>query len=352
MLRGKKFYSIAEFAKLFNYSQRSVRQMCIDGRIKAKKITLGAKKWLIPASELKKLQADRNLITKVEPKRYEGIIETSHPQQIREVAKAVAEGISLPSARAKDLWSDLPLEFKPEKYSLSIGKVVIGENRQIEVNYYDIAANFAPPHFVGGLYSHLDTSRWPRFRDLVGEQGKLRHLVLKAGQYSQKLLILLRVIADDVMTCRAKVNFHDETKPGLTKWFALTVWNDSIQKADNHPWIDDSWYRHCEGVPDTNLWQLRCGAYVIGIAGSRKTLKTYENWHRKLRVKYAVDPLAEEIATINRDMNYTAREIRQRLQEFADMVHRPGRCELCHPRRVRKGSQSGCVTGVHNQVMW
>ena len=52
----------------------------------------------------------------------EPYVETPHKQKMRELAKATAEGIRLPSPWAKDLWRDLPVEFQPGKYSLSIGK--------------------------------------------------------------------------------------------------------------------------------------------------------------------------------------------------------------------------------------
>jgi len=59
----EKFYTIVEFAELINYGERSVRQMCIDGKIKADKIH-GGRKWLIPASELERLRAGKLITTK------------------------------------------------------------------------------------------------------------------------------------------------------------------------------------------------------------------------------------------------------------------------------------------------
>jgi len=82
------------------------------------------------------------------------------------------------------------------------------------------------------------------------------------------------------------VNFRDNAKPGLTKWFILQVWHDAIQKADGYTWIDDSWYKPHESITGTKLWRLWCGAYGIGVAQSSRTLKTYEKWHKKLRSKY------------------------------------------------------------------
>lgn len=254
--------------------------------------------------------------------------ETLHKQKMRKLAKALAEGIHLPSVWDKDLWRDLPVEFPPGKYQLPIGAVEICGD-QIKVNYYDIGAGIAAPHLVKGIHSHLHTSGLSKFAELVGDKGKLEDWVSEVGQYSEALLRFLKFIVDEVKSCKVRVNFRDEAKAGLTKWFLLIVWSDVIQKASGYSWIDDSWYYVPEGIPNTNLWQLRCGAYGIGSARSKKTLKMYENWHKKLRGKYTEDPLAKGIGAKYQELSNTAEQIRQRLQEFSDIEHLPGHCELC-----------------------
>ena len=254
--------------------------------------------------------------------------ETPHRQKMRELAKALAEGIHLPSPWDEDLWRDFDVEFRPGKYSLSIGTVEIGEYKQIKVNYYDVSTNFAEPHLVKGLLSHLSTSGLSRFAELVGGKGKLNNLVGETGQYSQALLNFLKLMTDEVKGYRAKVDFHDEGKPGLTKWFIVSAWNDAIQKAGGYSWIDNSWYKPCESVPGTNLWQLRGGGALIGIARSKRTLKSYEAWHKKLILKYVTDPLARDIAAKDQELGVIAQDIKRRLQEFCDMQQVPGHCEL------------------------
>ncbi len=235
------------------------------------------------------------------------------------------------SPRDKDLWRDLPVEFKPGKYSLSIGEVEIAENRQIKVSYSDIGAGNAAPHLVKGLYSHLSTSGLSKFAELVGDKGKLDNLVSEAGQYSQALLMFLKLIAGEVKEHSARVSFRDEVKPGLTKWFIITAWNDALQKAGGYSWIDNSWYKPHESIPCTNLWQLWCSAYSIGIARSKRTLKSYENWHKKVRTDYAEHQSAKDIVTKSQEMSNAAQKIKQRLQEFSDIEHLPGHCGLCSP---------------------
>jgi hypothetical protein len=166
------------------------------------------------------------------------------------------------------------------------------------------------PYLIEALFSHIRTSGLPKFTELVGYRGRLNNLVVKAGQYSQALLIFLKFITDEVKGYGFKVNLHDELKPGLTKWFILTAWNDAIQKAGGYTWIDDSWYRPHESIPGTNLWQLRCGAYGIGIAKSNRIFKTYENWHKKLRAKYTAHESAKDKNCKNQEINDYAKDIR------------------------------------------
>ncbi|MBA7471187.1 hypothetical protein ES707_06488 [subsurface metagenome] len=350
MPEKKKVYTIAEAAKLTYYSERSIRQMCLDGKFPSAYKIADGRKWLIPTGALLKFkesgkrqrlgrQSDEqlSLVTNVlveATKKHLGEIgkpyeETPHKQKMRELAKALAERISLPSLSDEDLWRDLPVEFEPGKYPLPIGVVEIGKDDQIKVKYYDISAGVAAPHLIRGLFSHLSTSRLSRFTELVGDKGKFGDWVSEVRQYSETLLKFLKLIVDEVKGYKDWVSFRDEAKAGLTKWFLLIVWNDAIQKASGYSWIDDSWYYPPESIPNTSLWQLRCGAYRIGIARSKKGLKTYENWHKKLRGKYTEDPLAKGIGAKYQELTNTAEQIRQRLQEFSDMERLPGHCKLC-----------------------
>ena len=292
-------------------------------------LPLELQSWILALRpDLKKEQTKQKAekATTTSGKQYQ---ETPHKQQMRKLAKTLAQRIILPSLWDKDLWRDLLIEFQPGKYSLPIGAVEIDKDKQIKVNYYDIGAGIAAPHLVKGLYSHLSTSGLSKFAELMGDKGKLDDWVSGVGKYSEALLRFLKLIADEVKGYKARVNFHDEAKPGLTRWFLLIVWNDVIQRTGGYSWIDDSWYHPPENIPGTSLWQLRCGAYGIGIARSKKTLKTYENWHKKLRVMYTDAPLVKEISAKYQDLNKAAQEISQLLHEFGDMERLPGCCELC-----------------------
>jgi len=257
--------------------------------------------------------------------------ETSHTKRMRELADKLAQSIYLPSLFNSDLRNNLPVHFQPGKYCLSIGAVEISEDKQIKVNYRDPSANLAASRHVKWLYSHLRTSKFPEFTELVGGDGKLNSWMTAVGKYSEALIQFLKIIADTV-TDRVKVNFHEEVEPGLTKWFITTIWIDAVQQAGEHPWIDNLWYKPPDNIPNTSLWKQDCGLEHISIMKNKETLKAFEIWHKQLRHRYAMNPLASEIAIEGQEINDLAEEIRQRLQEFSDMQYLPGYCEFCHPR--------------------
>jgi hypothetical protein len=257
--------------------------------------------------------------------------ETPHRQKIRELAKALARETKIPPFWDKDLWRDLPIEFRRGKYSLPIGEIEIGRDRQIKVTYSDIGSGIAEPHFLKGLFNHLRFSGSRRFAELVDEGGQLHSLAIEIEQYSQALLVFCRLLLDDVKGYKVKVNFHDEAKSGLTRWFIITAWYCVLWRAFGYVVIDDSLYKPHESIQGSNLWQLRFGAYVIGIARSEKTLETFKSWHKELRVRYAKHPLAKGVASKYHRLSETVQDIAQRLIEFSDMQNLPGHCQLCQP---------------------
>jgi hypothetical protein len=285
-----------------------------------------AKKYQRSTRQIERYVAGLSLRTADE--RYE---ETPHRQEIRELAKALAREIKIPPFWDKDLWRDLPVEFRRGKYSLPIGEIEISRDRQIKVTYSDIGSGIAEPHLLKGLFSHLRSSSSRRFAELVDEGGQLHSLAIEIGQYSQALLVFFRLLLDDVKGYKEEVNFHDEAETGLTRWFIITAWHCVLWRAFGHAAIDDSLYRPHESIQGTGLWQLRFSAYVIGIARSEKTLETYKNWHKELRVRYAKHPLAKGVACKYHRLSNTVQDIAQRLMEFSDMQNLPGHCQLCQP---------------------
>jgi hypothetical protein len=260
--------------------------------------------------------------------RYE---ETPHRRRMRELARTLAKKVMIPTFWDADLWKDLPVEFKKGRYSLSVGETKISESGQITVTYPDVGAGVVEPHLLKGLFSHLSSSgsRW--FAELVDEPGLLHSLAIEIGQYSQALLTLLKLLMDDVKERKERINFRDDAKPGLKRWFAVTAWHCVLWRAVVRGTINDSLYRPHESIQGTDLSQLRFGAYVIGVARSEQILEMYEGWHKELRIRYAKHPLAKDVAHRYKNLGESVQDITQRLKEFSDMQNLPGHCHLCQP---------------------
>jgi integrase/recombinase XerD len=255
--------------------------------------------------------------------------ETSHKQQIQNLVKELLKMIHLPSLLDDELWKSLTLEFQQGTYSLPTGVIEIDKANQITVYFHDIGLGIAEPHLVKGLHSHLQTSGLSKFMELEGKNRILNNWLEQTGQFLQMLLILLKIIVAEIKDTKTRNNFRKNIKPGLKQMFPITICNDVLEKIMGNRWIDNSWYQPPENISGTNLWQLKCGAYTIGIATSRKTLETYKNWHKKLRTKYLEHKSVKNLYTKSKELNKITQEIRQRLQEFSDMGHLPGNCELC-----------------------
>jgi hypothetical protein len=255
--------------------------------------------------------------------------ETPHRQKMRDTAKSLAAQIRLPSILGKDFLRDFSIELEPGTHSWALGSIDVSEEKQIKFTYHDPANMVAEPHIIEALYSHVGTSELTKFTELVGEEGKLQSFIYETGKYLQELHKFLQLIVDEVQGYGSELNFNDEVKPGLTKWFAKTVWVDALQITGGFPWIDESWYSLSKSNTLSGLWQLRCGAYILDNESSKDILTTHKDWHKNLRAKYAGHQLAKDIYAKSEEINTAAQEIKQRLEEFSDMDHLPGHCGLC-----------------------
>ncbi len=65
MAKSERLLTIKEFAARKRYSERTIRQMCKDGKIKAHKLTKKSRKWLIQESEIDKVVSAKVVPQKV-----------------------------------------------------------------------------------------------------------------------------------------------------------------------------------------------------------------------------------------------------------------------------------------------
>jgi integrase/recombinase XerD len=265
---------------------------------------------------------------KDEPSETKQLAESSHKQALRQVAQIVADTLDFPSPWDLLRSGDFDLEFRSGKYPLPLGMAVIDDHGQVKVSFHDIGTGVAEPHLIKGLWSHLATSALSRYTELAGDDGKVRNLRVKSGEYSQAMLEFLKLITDEIRPQKVRLYLHAEEKPGLTRMFPITIWNDAIQKAEGHPWIHGLWYKH-QGITETGLSRLNCGGFTLGIAENENTLKNYEKLHKELRAKYARHPSVKGIYTKNLELSNLFQEVRQELKEFSDVENIPGHCDLC-----------------------
>jgi hypothetical protein len=250
-----------------------------------------------------------------------------HKRKMQDLAERLASSIKPPSLWKEEVWRDLPIDFKPGKHSLPFGSLEIIEGGELNVRCKGLVDELGEPYLSRALYSHLKSSG-ARFAGLVGETGLLEEWKQQIEEFLANALRFLEIIVEQTGKHGVVVHDNSETTPGLLKWFPLTIWHDAISQSNGHPWIDESWYKNHEPFPDLGLWQLGCGAYVIGIAEKEETLKEFKNWHKDLRRAFADNETAKMLSAKSQDLERIAQEIRRVLLEFSDTEEIRGNCEL------------------------
>ena len=303
----KEILTLKEFAKKIPYSERWVRQMCINGKIEAEKISDDARKWLIPASELERLKAGSKFPSKAEKSRTKPYEETPHKQQMREMADKVA---------AK-MW--LPLEFGSFIYERTFGYWFIGNNG-FEINISE-TGKIEPVldmeeyrgHLYEGLLSHLHTGG---FADAVTNIAIWKR---ESGEILAESQKLFKIIVDDVGEKYSVIfSFDSLEQAGFTPDFFKTIHRGAIFGT-----IPDASQYRLEGC------RLRLGVYHIYSASTNADLETYRDAHIELQGKYAETDLAKQIGKQVRKLLKTQENIRNQLEKFKDMERLPGHCQLC-----------------------
>lgn len=252
---------------------------------------------------------------------------------VRELARTLSGRIVLPPLSDKQLWKDLPLPFTPGMVQLSIGNAVVDEDGSVRVNFACPGPGTGKPHLEKALYSHLLTSGRKRYSSLAGDDGMISAWADQAGEYLGAAMSLLAFVVKKsesrpVRICWKDLTDISEAKPGLTKWFPITAWNDIVMKGDGHKWIDDgSWYTILE--PRTGLHELRCGAFTIAFAESVEALQTFQGWHRQLRSDSEVKEAAVMVKTKRLGVENGATQLKEYLEEFSEIRRIPGHCDLC-----------------------
>ena len=105
-----------------------------------------------------------------------------------------------------------------------------------------------------------------------------------------------------------------------------------MESARGHRWIDDTWYKSPEKVD--GLWVLRCGAFDIAYDKDSHSLNDLRELHKGLRSDLRMTKAAQALEPKRQELEAEAALLRGILQEFSELDHVPGRCELCTPASV------------------
>lgn len=250
-------------------------------------------------------QQTRRLKSQVQVMAYE---DTPHKQKMRDLAGKMASAIALPA-----VFDIFRVELKP-------GSVFLGRD-ELPVNISEtgqptIGLEFAG-HLYKGLRSHLDIGG---FSEVLSGIDNWKGVMASNLLACHKLLTMVKGEVEKSYQVTIPIEYQGQS--GFTPWFLITICGDAIEQAKGVTYIIDSWYKYEES-------DLRCGGSSIYKGLPDENLDVYRNNHIALRAKYAAYERVKKIAEQRVKLYQIQDKIRQQLQEFIDMEHVPGQCDLC-----------------------
>lgn len=264
------------------------------------------------------IEAERRAPIKeqIEQKPYE---ETEHKRKMRELAGSLQGEISLPPIFDCFIVELKPRQFYPARRNFSIN---MGANEEIRI---ELSIDKGGDIDQIALKSHLETGG---FSEVLEEIANWKEEV---QQYLKQCHGLLKIVMSEIENGKRKIPLEDKKlKPGFIIDFPKTICADAVQTARDHP-LGFEYKTGPEAHPTyENMWLLRCGAYIIYRARSKKTLVRYQAMHKKLKNKYASEPIVVDIVEQQAKINQIQSHINQRLRVFTEKEHLPGYCsEFC-----------------------
>lgn len=255
----EKMLDIKEVARKTNYSERQIRQYCLDGTIEgAVKLTDSSRKWLIPASALQKLQSQtKALMPDAEP----------HDKRI-----------------LQDSSPKLPLELV---------------NKDQEKHWQDVESHLA------GLeqpFNDIDLNGWPFYRDFSCDENITEEMhshfrdtvfwqnVNNYNEKANKANSIQKDLVEEIMHEALKVapleDIWLEQEQCITPYFISSVIDISLGKVirliRRYKW-------------DEVTQTLRCqGTFIsTGINSEKKHRELVEIYSKDERVKSLSDTITE-----------------------------------------------------------
>lgn len=301
----EKVYTIKDAAQKINYSERQLRQLCIDGKVPGACKIPDGRKWLIPenaiealkknqgAQSVAKAQQDALIAAVIKQEPYK---ETPHKQKMREVARSLQSEVGLPYV--------LEIFLPPGRSTVTLS--------------IDQEGN----HLYQGLHSHLETGG---FSDVLEEIREWKH---GAGLYLAKCHDLFKNVRGEIASDEVIVPPDGQPESGLIiDDFCGTLCADVVGKVTGYP--THLGYKTERHFLRPHLWVLRYGAYGIYLSLTKEDLEKHQNMHKDLIGKYVSDAATREMATQREKLSEIGIQISRQLLKFSDMERLPGHCGLC-----------------------
>jgi hypothetical protein len=331
----EKFYSIVEFAELINYAERSVRQMCIDGNIKADKVQ-GGRKWLIPASELERLRAGKLITTKAsedgdQTGKLDSSVSTTDQRHQQQMLKTIENWNADITALVEQLTGKLHIPWLNEYTSLgpnSLPKSKISPMFpfiQKDDLKTKLMTEYLFQHLESAFVSELKNNNCKGLFNIWGDI---------ADEEFRARSALARSIYRETESLTGKLPLnHDGTGPTIL--FCDTIWM-AILKPDFGPLSYDG---NSEGevVKCGNKWEAQFTYFnpnrtveVIGRDDTAEGAAKYITWHKDMiETRLASGRSVKRLKNLRAKRLFLATEIKAIFAKIELESHIPSKCFGC-----------------------
>lgn len=321
---NEELYTLKKAADALKYSERHMRQLCIDGKVDGAYRLTDRGKWLIPRTAV--LHFSKGQPEPSTGRHKEEAYQSSlHQEKMRRLASGLINEISLP----EKLHSFI-LDWKPQRLLVIDSRgnrlcppVIIDKNGKISIEL-SLESDGEIGHVYHGLRSHLETAGSSQvLRDIdAWKKG--------AGQYIEKCHQFLTIAIGETRE-QAKIpddKVERNEKTGCKLSFFKTACAAAVEIANGGSPVAYSGY--CTQALPNNLWLLyKYSGGGICVAKTELGAKRCRHKHMELGLTLSKTEEAKEVARSRAELEKTEKIITKQLQKFSDMEPLPGDCELC-----------------------
>jgi|GEM_PF-5151702 len=334
----EKVYTIKEAAKKVRYSERQLREKCIEGKMPdAYKIPAG-RKWLIPEHSIKAFNKNLEAPSIIKTHQNGSVAAGTKQDPFEEKPATFHDGLN----------STIPIfDTEPEGHINDVRKLartLIGEMHPRDeflkhLNRHEFDHKEAD--LFQELTAHIQNSEFSSVWTAMEQRIQIRGEIL--GQWYDLLKIIVNDVSDgNKLTETLCINGETLMRSQKNKVFPVTLIDlrrmyqfdeivciNAIGLARGFQHMRDLIYTR---QPSPKGYELKSGKYTIAILRGPVRMKFVEYWeklNREMSVRYSKHVIAHRIGKMISDLETLEHSLNNELEKFIRVIPLPGYCNVC-----------------------